>query len=191
MHLNEVTTHGLVSYMKVFCKLVLLLQEVDQCISSLNLSKYENRLTGVLSGGYKRLTCFAVSLLGNPKVILLDEPTAGMDAKTRRIVWERLSAEMAKGRAVLLSTHSMDDSERLCTRLAIMSAGRLRCLGSSTHLKTKFGYGYTLRVKLHSREQVACVQEDLIETFHGGCILEVHRLVASLITVTQHSVFSF
>lgn len=116
----------------------LFIKEVESCISSLRLNKYENKLTGVLSGGYKRLVCFAVSLLGNPKVILLDEPTAGMDPKTRRFVWERLSSELARGRAVFLSTHSMEDSERLCTRLAIMAGGRLRCLGTSTHLKTKY-----------------------------------------------------
>lgn len=115
-------------------------QEVDECINGLRLNKYENRLTGILSGGYKRLVCFAVSLLGNPKVILLDEPTAGVDPKTRRLVWERVTLELARGRAVFLSTHSMEDSERLCTRLAIMAGGRLRCLGSSNHLKIKYNF---------------------------------------------------
>jgi len=98
-----------------------------------------------LSGGMKRRVSLAISLIGEPKVVFLDEPTTGLDPETKRAMWTLV--DMAKlGRAIVLTTHSMEEADALCGRIGIMAYGRMRCLGSSLHLKDKFGEGYKIVV---------------------------------------------
>jgi ATP-binding cassette subfamily A (ABC1) protein 3 len=85
-----------------------------------------------LSGGNKRKLSVAIAMLGNPKVIFLDEPSTGMDPEARRFMWnviDRVSTKTKKS-SVVLTTHSMEEAEALCTRMAIMVNGEFRCLGS-------------------------------------------------------------
>ena len=91
----------------------------------------------------KRKLCMAVALCGGSKVVLCDEPSSGMDPSARRALWEVFQQEK-KGRTILLSTHFMDEADILGDRIAIMSAGDLKCCGSSFYLKKKFGVGYHL-----------------------------------------------
>jgi hypothetical protein len=95
-------------------------------------------------------------------VVFLDEPTSGLDPQSRRSVWELLQRFKA-GRAIVLTTHYMDEADLLCDRIAIMSEGRLRCSGSSLFLKAKFGVGYNLSM---TRSSIACndsVVSDLVQ----------------------------
>ena len=118
-------------------------------LKRLDLMKYENKPVGSLSLGNKRKLSVALSLVGNPLIVLLDEPTSGMDPVSRRRLWEEIiNLTREKNRSVLLTSHSMEECEVLCTRLAIMVDGRFKCMGSVQHLKTKFGEGYTLTVKI-------------------------------------------
>ncbi|XP_076353530.1 phospholipid-transporting ATPase ABCA1-like isoform X1 [Tachypleus tridentatus] len=129
----------------------------------LGLTDYADRCAGTYSGGNKRKLSTAIALLGNPSVVFLDEPTTGMDPKARRFLWNCIIDMVKEGRSVVLTSHSMEECEALCTRLAIMVNGQFRCLGSIQHLKNKYGEGYMLSLRvgggLNGIHQVACFME--------------------------------
>ncbi|KAL9284230.1 ABC transporter A family member 9 [Arabidopsis thaliana] len=100
---------------------------------------------GSYSGGMKRRLSVAVALIGDPKLVFLDEPTTGMDPITRRHVWDIIQ-ESKKGRAIILTTHSMEEADILSDRIGIMAKGRLRCIGTSIRLKSRFGTGFVATV---------------------------------------------
>ncbi|XP_032568013.1 phospholipid-transporting ATPase ABCA7 [Chiroxiphia lanceolata] len=116
-------------------------------ITALGLGPHADRPAGKYSGGNKRKLSTAIALLGCPPVVFLDEPTTGMDPQARRFLWERILGVIRDGRSVVLTSHSMEECEALCTRMAIMVNGRFRCLGSVQHLKNRFGDGYTVVVR--------------------------------------------
>ncbi len=91
-----------------------------------------------LSGGMKRRLQVARALISQPRVLVLDEPTTGLDPQMRHAVWEILAEERAKGVAILLCTHNMDEAERLCDRVAMMSHGRLLDVDSPAELVAKY-----------------------------------------------------
>ncbi|KAL9302465.1 ABC transporter A family member 1 [Arabidopsis thaliana] len=107
------------------------------------LSDKINTLVRALSGGMKRKLSLGIALIGNSKVIILDEPTSGMDPYSMRLTWQ-LIKKIKKGRIILLTTHSMDEAEELGDRIGIMANGSLKCCGSSIFLKHHYGVGYTL-----------------------------------------------
>ena len=123
-------------------------QVVDGTIDQLELTPHRYKLAMRLSGGMKRKLCVAIALIGDPEVVLLDEPSAGLDPVSRRNLWSVILRTMSH-RAVILTTHSMDEAEALCKRIGIMVHGQLRALGTKQHLKNKFGSGFELVVKLH------------------------------------------
>ncbi|GBF93217.1 ABC transporter A family member [Raphidocelis subcapitata] len=103
--------------------------------------------SGSYSGGMKRRLSVAIALLGDPQIVYLDEPTTGMDPISRRYVWDIIN-EAKAGRAIVLTTHSMEEADILADRIAIMARGRLKAIGSSIRLKQKYGAGYTLAVSV-------------------------------------------
>lgn len=115
----------------------------DQVLIEVGLTEKRHVRSQALSGGMKRKLCLAMALIGDPKFVLLDEPTSGMDPYSRRSTWELLQRSKA-GRVILLTTHFMDEADTLADRIAIMSEGTLLCAGSSLFLKSKFGVGYLL-----------------------------------------------
>ncbi|XP_067040088.1 phospholipid-transporting ATPase ABCA3-like [Acropora muricata] len=123
---------------------------VSATIKHLNLAKWADKLCGDYSGGNKRKLSTAIALVGNPPIVFLDEPTTGMDPVARRFLWDSLMTVMKGGRSIVLTSHSMEECEALCTRLAIMVNGQFKCLGSTQHLKSRFGKGYTLMIKVAS-----------------------------------------
>jgi energy-coupling factor transporter ATP-binding protein EcfA2 len=122
---------------------------VDRTLDQLELTPHKHKLAGRLSGGMKRKLCVAIALIGDPSVVLLDEPSAGLDPVSRRNLWNVILKTMAH-RAVVLTTHSMEEAEALCKRIGIMVQGQLRALGTKQHLKTKFGSGYELAIKIRA-----------------------------------------
>src|SRR5207245_4238275 len=104
-------------------------QAVNQAIDNLGLAARKNQLAGSLSGGWKQRLSLAACMLHHPKLLLLDEPTAGVDPKARRDFWEEIHALAAAGISVLVSTHYMDEAER-CHRLAYIAYGRLLAPGT-------------------------------------------------------------
>ncbi|XP_025110610.1 ATP-binding cassette sub-family A member 3-like isoform X3 [Pomacea canaliculata] len=126
---------------------------VKSLLSIVFLSEYADKMCGNYSGGNKRKLCTAAALIGNPPVVLLDEPSAGVDPAARRQLWTVLSGVRASGRTLVLTSHSMEETEALCTRLAIMVNGQFKCLGSPQHLKSKFAQGFLLKVKVDSESE--------------------------------------
>ncbi|TYZ67280.1 hypothetical protein PybrP1_002795 [[Pythium] brassicae (nom. inval.)] len=122
---------------------------VDAMIERVGLAQYRDTLTRALSGGNKRKVSTAIALIGSPPVVFLDEPSTGVDPSSRRKMWDVIASVCAQGGAsVVLTTHSMEECEALCSRVGIMVSGALRCLGSVEHLKQTFGQGFTVEVKL-------------------------------------------
>ncbi|XP_053685902.1 phospholipid-transporting ATPase ABCA3-like [Sabethes cyaneus] len=116
--------------------------------TELNFMKHIDKRTKQYSGGNKRKLSTALALLGNPAVVYLDEPTTGMDPAARRKLWNVISKERDSGKSIVLTSHSMEECEALCTRLAIMVNGEFKCIGSTQHLKNKYSSGYYLTIKL-------------------------------------------
>jgi len=121
---------------------------VNSTIDQLELRPHRHKMSMRLSGGMKRKLCVAIALIGDPDVVLLDEPSAGLDPVSRRNLWSVILRTMSH-RAVILTTHSMEEAEALCSRIGIMTHGQLRALGTKQHLKLKLGSGYEMVVKLH------------------------------------------
>lgn len=96
-----------------------------------------------LSGGNRRKLSVAIALIGGSRLVLLDEPTSGMDLSARRKLWNMLK-NYKHNRIVILTTHYMDEADILGDRIGIMTGGQLICLGSSLFLKNRFGVGYNL-----------------------------------------------
>ena len=123
-------------------------RRLNQLVESNQLSTKADELAGNLSGGMKRKLCVAMALIGDSRVILLDEPTAGMDPEARHEICKVLESEK-KNRTILLTTHYMDEADLLGDQIAILVKGRLVCKGSPEFLKEKFGTGYVLTMAIN------------------------------------------
>ncbi|KAJ7386394.1 ATP-binding cassette sub- A member 1 [Desmophyllum pertusum] len=151
-------------------------QVVDSLISRMNLSEYANRCAGGFSGGNKRKLSTAIALVGNPPIIFLDEPTTGMDPKARRFLWNIIIGIVKEGRTVILTSHSMEECESLCSRVAIMVNGQFKCLGSPQHLKNKYGDGYTVTLRVGGEDpNLEAVSEFIKSLFPGAVLKDQHH----------------
>ena len=123
---------------------------VNAMIEEMSLSEFSSKIAGRLSGGNKRKLSVAISFLCSPPIVLLDEPSTGMDPEARRFMWSVIHKISTKGKkaSVIMTTHSMDEAETLCQRMAIMVNGEFVCLGKAGEIKEKYGYGYELEVSI-------------------------------------------
>ena len=123
---------------------------VKAMIEEMSLSEFTNKIAGRLSGGNKRKLSVAISFLCGPPIVLLDEPSTGMDPEARRFMWSVIHKISTKGKkaSVIMTTHSMDEAETLCKRMAIMVNGEFVCLGKAEEIKEKYGYGYEIEVRI-------------------------------------------
>jgi ABC-2 type transport system ATP-binding protein len=106
-------------------------------INELGLHNEANKLVGALPLGWKQKVAFSVSLLHNPQIIFLDEPTGGVDPITRRQFWEMIYREAHKGKTIFVTTHYMDEAE-YCDRVSIMVEGRIEALNTPKNLKSHY-----------------------------------------------------
>uniref|UniRef100_K7FJW7 Cholesterol transporter ABCA5 n=1 Tax=Pelodiscus sinensis TaxID=13735 RepID=K7FJW7_PELSI len=144
--------------------------EVVKCVArALELNDHLQKTTKKLAVGIKRKLCFALSMLGNPQITLLDEPSTGMDPKAKQHIWRAIRAAFkSKERAAILTTHYMEEAEAVCDRVAILVSGQLRCIGSVQHLKSKYGKGYFLEMKLNETaglQQVEFLHKQILHIF--------------------------
>ena len=114
-----------------------------------------------LSGGQRRKLSVAIALIGDAKVIMLDEPTSGMDTSTRRRFWEMVK-QYKEGRIIILTTHYMDEADILGDRICIMAEGSVQCCGSSLFLKNRFGVGYNLVL---AKKQGANTKREVVDSY--------------------------
>ena len=132
-----------------------------QFISYCRLTEHKNKMPYELSGGTRRKLNILIALCCSSSKIIMDEPTAGMDPSTRRYVWDIIKATLQHSQSsTIMSTHSMEEAELLCNRIAIMIKGKIRCIGTPEHLKMKYGNTYILDV--HS---------DDVEKFHNEVVV--------------------
>ena len=123
---------------------------VNALIEEMNLLEFKNKISGTLSGGNKRKLSVAIALICNPPIILLDEPSTGMDPEARRFMWgviHRVSLNK-KQSTIIMTTHSMEEAETLCKRIGILVEGQFKCLSTSNEIKEKYGYGYEINLQI-------------------------------------------
>lgn len=154
---------------------------------TLSQDNQHTRPCGTYSGGNKRKLSVAMSLIGSPLIVFLDEPSTGMDPVSRRFMWDFISETM-KERSVILTTHSMEECEALCERIGIITAGKLACIGTSQHLKDRFGKGFQFNLTVKDGFADATAAEfaiifpgcKLVESFGGSMIFDVPKVNISI-----------
>lgn len=150
---------------------------INYMINLADLQAHADKPTEAYSGGSRRKLSIAMALIGNPPVVFLDEPTAGVDPAARRKIWQGLDdVQKLMGAAVILTSHSMEECEALCQRISIMVNGSFRCLGSTQHLKSKFGEGFTVIVKMGqeqaaSSDAMTTICNAMLTKFPDNCVL--------------------
>ncbi|KAF2831862.1 P-loop containing nucleoside triphosphate hydrolase protein [Ophiobolus disseminans] len=122
---------------------------VDAILQATGLHRFETRLASKLSGGNKRKLSLGIALMGNPSVLLLDEPSSGMDAAAKRVMWRTLLGVAAPGRALLITTHSMEEADKLATRVGIMKR-KMLALGTVSDLGAQYGDAWVVQLVLKS-----------------------------------------
>eukprot|EP00743_Colponemidia_sp_Colp-15_P008092 GILK01008768.1.p1 GENE.GILK01008768.1~~GILK01008768.1.p1 ORF type:complete len:953 (+),score=144.68 GILK01008768.1:132-2990(+) len=159
--------------------------EIDQKLTEVGLLDVGNALTGTFSGGMKRRLSVAISSIGDPRIIFMDEPTTGMDPQSRRQVWS-LIQNLKKGRVIVLTTHSMEEADVLSDRICVMVDGRINCIGTALHLKNKFGEGY--RVTLVSDADNFEEITSLVQTLLPSSSLLDHSAGSFVFSVPQTAI---
>uniref|UniRef100_A0A1A9X391 ABC transporter domain-containing protein n=1 Tax=Glossina brevipalpis TaxID=37001 RepID=A0A1A9X391_9MUSC len=141
--------------LKIFCLIRGVREESidhlsEELAKSFGFMRHLDKETRAYSGGNKRKLSAAIAVIGSPSVIYLDEPTSGIDPAARRQLWNMVCRIRDSGKSIILTSHNMEECEALCTRLAIMVNGELKCIGSTQHLKNKFSKGLILKLKVRS-----------------------------------------
>uniref|UniRef100_A0A7N4V510 ABC transporter domain-containing protein n=1 Tax=Sarcophilus harrisii TaxID=9305 RepID=A0A7N4V510_SARHA len=151
---------------------------VKDMLQGLLLEVHSDKLIKTYSGGNKRKLSAGIALIGEPSVVFLDEPSTGMDPVARRLLWDAITRSRESGKAIVITSHSMEECEALCTRLSIMVKGQLKCIGSPQYLKNKFGSGYTLLAKIKSsneKDNMTIFKKFIEETFPGSILEDEHQ----------------
>jgi ABC-2 type transport system ATP-binding protein len=125
----------------------LLRERILKLLDFLELSEFKDRLAGKLSGGMKQRLALGVALIHNPSLLILDEPTAGVDPSLRRAFWNYFRSLNKEGTTILVTTHYMDEAEN-CDRIGLMSKGKLIAIGSPRELKRKAFGGDVIELKI-------------------------------------------
>ena len=165
-------------------------EEILSLIVDVGLAPDKEKQAGRLSGGNRRKLSVAIAICGNSRLVLLDEPTAGMDLSARRSLWDMLK-NYRNNKIIILTTHYMDEADVLGDRIGIMAKGKIRCLGSSLFLKNRFGAGYKLTMVKKFKEDNLKIQPYLQEVFgQVEKLLEVSQEITFKINYNQAAQFA-
>ncbi|CAF3347478.1 unnamed protein product [Rotaria sp. Silwood1] len=166
----------------------------DCLLKRLGLTLWADRPVKQYSGGNKRKLSTAISLIGNPTIIFMDEPTTGMDIRAKRFLWNCiLKLTRRDKKSVVITSHSMEECETLCNRLVIMVNGEFKCLGSVQHLKEKFGDGYTILIRTNIDTNRKTVMNYIQQHIPEAIIKEEHNKMIHFrvsTNVSLHKMFS-
>ena len=128
---EKLTVHETLKLFRSFYKVG---RDVDEVIDAVQLDEKRHARVGTLSGGQKQRLAIACALVGDPELLFLDEPTTGLDPQSRRQLWSLIEGFKSSGRTILLTTHYMDEAERLCDRVAIVDHGHIIAIGTPHEL---------------------------------------------------------
>ncbi|KAF6202602.1 hypothetical protein GE061_003000 [Apolygus lucorum] len=148
---------------------------VEKWLEIMDMDEIKDRSCGEYSGGNKRKLSVAMSLIGDPSIVFLDEPTTGVDPVVRRKMWSLFKRNQTLGTTFIMTSHSLDESEALCDRVTIMAGGYMKCIGSIGQLKLAYAAGFRMivRMKINSTEDdTAEITKSLDRSFPSSYILK-------------------
>jgi len=162
-------------------------------LDMVELDEKRDAWVGKLSGGQKQRLAIAIALVGDPELLFLDEPTTGLDPQSRRQLWDVLRSLRADGRTVLLTTHYMDEAERLCDRVAIVDYGKVIALGTPAELIARIGGDHLIEFRI---ENATLTEDELTalpavmkarreQDVYGLAVSAVHLALPALLTLVQ------
>lgn len=147
----------------------------------IGLESHAQKRTETYSGGNRRKLSIAIALIGNPPLLFLDEPSAGVDPAARRKLWQTLGyLKRNFNSSIVLTSHSMEECEALCSRIGIMVNGRFKCLGSTQHLRSKYGQGYSITISLRREHEadenyVQAIQSEMRQLIPSSLLKDYHQ----------------
>jgi ABC-2 type transport system ATP-binding protein len=151
---------------------------LEESIRTAQLEEKRSSRVGTLSGGQKQRLAMACALVGDPELLFLDEPTTGLDPQARRHLWDLVERLKQAGRTIILTTHYMDEAERLCDRVAIMDHGRILALGTPQQLIASVGGEHIVEFAISGSESGSSVADSTLLTSIPG--VQSHRVDAGL-----------
>ncbi|HAU1555378.1 TPA: ABC transporter ATP-binding protein [Legionella pneumophila] len=152
-------------------------ERLKEIIELLALSDNQKRITATLSGGWKQRVSLAAALLHKPRILLLDEPTSGIDPQSRLLIWDHIQSIVSKGVTVLLSTQHMDEAER-CHQLVYMSAGEIIARGSVIEIIQSTGlHSWVVKGESFSRLKDILVNNPAIQMIEKGNEMRISSIV--------------
>lgn len=155
---------------------------VDESVRTAQLEEKRHSRVGGLSGGQKQRLAMACALVGDPELLFLDEPTTGLDPQARRHLWDLVDQLKLAGRTIILTTHYMDEAERLCDRVAIMDHGKIIALGTPQQLIASIGGEHIVEFAIVGHESGdGLVDASLLTAISG---VQAHRVDAGLHQLT-------
>lgn len=172
--------------------------KVEELLDFAQLQEKKSSKVEQLSGGMKRRLTIARGLMNDPDIVLLDEPTTGLDPQARHILWDRLFRLKEEGATLVLTTHYMDEAEQLCDRLIVMDKGEIKAEGSPSELIRQYSSREVLEVRFGSERNVAVGQQleqfaDRIEVLPDRILLyaeDGEKVLEKLIATNLHPVTS-
>ncbi|XP_077512100.1 phospholipid-transporting ATPase ABCA3-like [Amblyomma americanum] len=148
---------------------------IDETLDAVKLAEKKHSFPPQLSGGMKRRLSMAIALVGKPKLLILDEPTTGMDPETQRSIWELISSLRGTS-TILLSTHDIEEAEVLADRIVMMNRGKVVCAGSPTFLKKSSGVGYKLQLSTKTVDyELGAIMAVVRETAPNALVKDVKQ----------------
>jgi ABC-2 type transport system ATP-binding protein len=135
----------------------------QEVVEEVGLSEKRRARVGTLSGGQKQRLAVACALVGDPELLFLDEPTTGLDPQSRRQVWDIVNGFKRRGRTVVLTTHYMDEAERLCDRIAVVDHGRIIASGTPRELIRSLGGDHVIEIAVEDGGPEELRPEDLVD----------------------------
>lgn len=161
---------------------------IDESIRTAQLEEKRNSRVGGLSGGQKQRLAMACALVGDPELLFLDEPTTGLDPQARRHLWDLVDQLKQAGRTIILTTHYMDEAERLCDRVGIMDHGRIISLGTPQQLIASIGGEHIVEFAITGHESGRDVLDATALTSIPG--VQSHRVDAGVHQLTVRDLHS-
>jgi ABC-2 type transport system ATP-binding protein len=158
----------------------------EHVIALVQLEEKRRARVGTLSGGQKQRLALACALVGDPDLLFLDEPTTGLDPQARRQLWELIEEFKRAGRTIVLTTHYMDEAERLCERVAIMDHGKIIALGSPRELVASIGVEHVVEFSVDAAESQP-LDTDALRTLEGVRDVRADNGVVRMQVTALHS----